>query len=390
MKLNYKLAIGLTLLLFSCKKSKLSAVKSASNDKQKDSNCIPSYYQMTKDIALKIDGDTPCAKNSRTKAKGVLPTPDYGRYYQIETKDVDGQSEIIADTKKGDVKLSEFYLAGSTGELKNQMTGDIKKFLDQYADKDKARGRKALTFRGYKGNFMKTGAHDITCGYTGTKSSYPLWMPVEAEYIAGMPSFDKNYCGACMKFELDTGKEKRNITLLYGDNLYQYSYGSSKKHMDISNAAFAYLKYGNELETKSVEWTNLHNLKIDGDKTLKVTFSRCDWGNKKMMYASKHGEIINIRRAPYAIGKVRMKVTNSKAECNNEDGYEKASRRNAESWNISAFKKNYKGKYVCLKMWPYKYEDNEKCSFIDAVNIENGAKSSMDGLNDPSSWTCTN
>lgn len=382
--------MSLVVICCSCKKANLSSVKSSSENTQSDTNCIPSYYQMGKELALKIEGDTPCAKNSRNKPRGVLPTPDYGSYYQIKTEEVEGETEIIADTAKGDVLLSEFYLAGSTGELKNQMTGEIKKFLDNYSDKDKAKGKKALTFRGYKSNFMRTGAHDITCGYTGTKSSYPLWMPVEAEYIAGMPSFDMNYCGACMKFELDTGEEKRSITMLYGDNLYQYSYGSSKKHMDISNAAFAYLKYGDELENKSVEWTNLHNLKIDGEKTLKVTFSRCDWGNKKMMYASKHGEIINIRRAPYAIGKVRMKVAKTRAECDKEEGYKEASRRNAESWNISAFKKDYEGDYVCLQMWPFKYEDNDECVFVDQINIKGGAKASMDGLRDPSSWTCTN
>lgn len=194
----------------------------------------------------------------------------------------------------------------------------------------------------------------------------------------------------------ETG-ETREIALLYGDNLYQYKYGSQKKHMDISNAAFAYLKHGKGLSSTSVNWTNLNTLKFYGSHKLTVTFARCDWGNKKIMYASKHGNQINIRRAPFAIGKILMKNVESEDACNATQGDEnwkewKEAYRlkdSDESWSLYSFTEGKNGKFVCLKMWPYKYENEKSCSFIDAINIENGVKSSMDGLRKPEDWKCT-
>ena len=55
MKFKYKLIMGLILVLCSCKKSTLSSVKSSSKDDQKDSKCVPTYYQMTKDIAFEVE-----------------------------------------------------------------------------------------------------------------------------------------------------------------------------------------------------------------------------------------------------------------------------------------------------------------------------------------------
>ena len=312
-----------------------------------------------------------------------MPKPDYRKFgYDIYEKESETTKDIVASTPKGEVKLYDFYLAGSSGELKRQKDGEIKKFLEHFENPTNNNYEEALTYRGYHGNFMKTGAHDITCGYTGTKSGYPLWMPVEAEYIAGMPSFDQNYCGACMKFELHDKQsgETRKISLLYGDNLYQYQYDNHKKHMDIANAAFAYLKHGDNLPNKSVDWTNLHELKFYDKKSLKVTFSRCDWGDKKMMYASKFGEIINIRRAPYAIGKIQTKNVSEESQCDNEEGYYDARRKNAESWTIDAFRRNDRGQYTCLKMWPYKYEDKDSCKFVDVIDIANGPNQAWMGV----------
>ena len=107
-----------------------------------------------------------------------------------------------------------------------------------------------------------------------------------------------------------------------------------------------------------------------------------------MMYASKHGHIVNIRRAPYAIGRIQMKTVQNIEDCKEESNYQEARRRNAESWNLYSIAQKWKGNYACFQMWPYKYENQRACRFTDIVDIRDGAKPSMNGLNDTSKWEC--
>ena len=386
---NFLSVITVGALVFSCKT--INTNSGISGDSEGTKNCTPTWYTMSKLESLL--GSNPCKPNAE-ELQGFAVS-NYDRFGFNYEKEKEGSYNGKVNTAKGQVELKDFALFGSTGNLDRQMTGNIANFTQNFKDKDNAK----LTYRGWKGNFMKTGKDDISCGYTGPKSGYPLWVPVEAEYIAGMPSFEPEYCGACMKFSYEYEKGKfRDITLLYGDNLYQYSYGSSSKHMDISNAAFYFLKEGAEKAKQTPSnWMDLGNHTIGGEG-MTVSFARCEWGDKKMSYATKYTHITNIRRSPYAIGSVATADISAdsddeaKEKCESDDLDFEEMKRNSDagSWNLYDIGKKGESSHVCIKMKPLKYEDEADCAFIDIVNLNNrNDDKTFDGINNPGTWTCT-